>query len=73
MKSKLEVIMRLLKANQISVEEAALLLEGPVYTPNYPTQPVMPIADWTYRPGFITYSGTDTTAKISRPPSEYGC
>jgi len=59
MKNKLEIVLRLLKDNQISMEEATALLEGPSY-PSY-SQIYPPIVDWTYRPGPITYCGTTST------------
>ena len=63
MKNKLEIVLRLLKDNQISIEEATALLEGPSY-PSY-SQIYPPMVDWTYRPGPITYCGTTSTGTTS--------
>ena len=66
MKSKLEIVARLLRDNDITVEEAVTLLETH-YVPNHQQIGVsnyQPIADWTYRPGPI-YCRTTQTSNIN--------
>jgi hypothetical protein len=80
MKSKLEIVAKLLKESHITVEEAVTLLETH-YVPNHQQIGVpnyQPIADWTYRPSPI-YCGTTQTSNINKSITssgrmpEYGC
>lgn len=79
MKNKLEIVAKLLQEKNITVEEAAILLETqhvPTYQPLVPNY--QPMVDWTYRPGPIycgttQTSNTQTTNPASGRISEYGC
>lgn len=62
MKSKLEIVAKLLQEKHITVEEAVILLETH-YIPNHQqiVPNYQPIADWTYRPGTIYYGTTQAS------------